>query len=210
MPIDATPPGDPAPSTPAKTPPHTPIPGNLVTLEPISPAHSPSLFKHLGGPANAPLWTYLFHHAPATQAEMDTMVAEWVPAPDGPPPEFQMYAVMPRAESSSGADVQQQPEALGVVAYLNNVPAHRRIEVGFIALGTRLQRTRAATEALYLLIQRPFDDELGYRRVEWKANSRNAPSLAAAERLGFVYEGVFRFVQPSMFALSPANWSENT
>jgi hypothetical protein len=33
---------------------------------------------------------------------------------------------------------------------------------------------------------------LGYRRFEWKCNSRNAASRRAAERFGFTYEGTFR------------------
>jgi RimJ/RimL family protein N-acetyltransferase len=53
-----------------------------------------------------------------------------------------------------------------------------------------LQRTTAATEAMYLMIRHAFD--LGYRRCEWKCNALNAPSRAAALRLGFTYEGTFR------------------
>ena len=54
-----------------------------------------------------------------------------------------------------------------------------------------LQRSAAATEAMYLMMRRAFD-ELGYRRYEWKCDSLNAPSRRAAERLGFRYEGTFR------------------
>ena len=55
----------------------------------------------------------------------------------------------------------------------------------------RLQRTRAATEAMYLLMRRVFE-ELGYRRYEWKCDALNEPSRKAAARLGFSFEGVFR------------------
>ena len=65
------------------------------------------------------------------------------------------------------------------------------IEVGHIAYSPLLQRTPAATEAMYLMMRRVFD-ELGYRRYEWKCDALNAPSRAAAERLGFRFEGVFR------------------
>ena len=65
------------------------------------------------------------------------------------------------------------------------------IEVGHLAYSPALQRTPAATEAMYLMMRRAFD-ELGYRRYEWKCNSLNAPSWNAAERLGFRYEGTFR------------------
>jgi RimJ/RimL family protein N-acetyltransferase len=65
------------------------------------------------------------------------------------------------------------------------------IEVGHINFAPRLQRTLAATEAMFLMMRRVFA-ELGYRRYEWKCDSLNAPSRRAAERLGFAYEGIFR------------------
>jgi RimJ/RimL family protein N-acetyltransferase len=65
------------------------------------------------------------------------------------------------------------------------------IEVGHINYAPRLQRTPAATEAMYLLMRRVFE-ELGYRRYEWKCDDLNAPSRAAAKRLGFSFEGIFR------------------
>ena len=65
------------------------------------------------------------------------------------------------------------------------------IEVGGINYNPRLQRRPAATDAMYLMMRRVFD-ELGYRRYEWKCDSLNAPSRAAALRLGFRYEGLFR------------------
>ena len=64
------------------------------------------------------------------------------------------------------------------------------VEIGGIVLGPGLQRTTAATEAMYLLAQHVFD--LGYRRYEWKCDSLNEPSRQAAARLGFTYEGRFR------------------
>ncbi len=70
-------------------------------------------------------------------------------------------------------------------------PAAGVIEVGGITYSPRLQRKPAATEAMYLMMRRVFD-ELGYRRYEWKCDWLNAPSRAAAQRLGFRYEGLFR------------------
>ena len=81
--------------------------------------------------------------------------------------------------------------AVGVAAYLRIEPAVGVIEVGHVAYSPLLQRTPAATEAMYLLMRRVFD-ELGYRRYEWKCDALNAPSRAAAERLGFAFEGIFR------------------
>ncbi|MFO1047474.1 MAG: GNAT family protein [Geminicoccaceae bacterium] len=81
--------------------------------------------------------------------------------------------------------------AVGVATLMRIEPAMGVIEVGNIAFSPLLQRTPAATEAMYLMMCRAFD-ELGYRRYEWKCDSLNAPSRAAAERLGFRYEGLFR------------------
>ena len=82
-------------------------------------------------------------------------------------------------------------KAVGVAAYLRIDPAMGVIEVGHLNFSPRLQRTRLATEAMFLLMRRAFD-ELCYRRYEWKCDSLNAPSRRAAERLGFRFEGVFR------------------
>jgi len=78
----------------------------------------------------------------------------------------------------------------GFASYLRMQPAGGSIEVGFIALAPRLQRSRAATEAMYLMMKWAFD--AGYRRYEWKCDALNRPSRRAAQRLGFSYEGVFR------------------
>jgi RimJ/RimL family protein N-acetyltransferase len=82
-------------------------------------------------------------------------------------------------------------KAIGVAAYLRIDPAMGAIEVGHLNFSPRLQRTRLATEAMFLMMRRAFD-ELGYRRYEWKCDSLNAPSRRAAERFGFRFEGVFR------------------
>jgi RimJ/RimL family protein N-acetyltransferase len=81
-------------------------------------------------------------------------------------------------------------QAAGVASYLRVDPRNGVIEVGHINYSPLLQRSRAATEAMYLMMQRVFG--LGYRRYEWKCDSLNAVSRAAAQRLGFSFEGVFR------------------
>jgi RimJ/RimL family protein N-acetyltransferase len=70
-------------------------------------------------------------------------------------------------------------------------PAHGVIEVGNVLFSPSLQRTAAATEAMYLMASHVFD-HLGYRRYEWKCNALNLASRRAAERLGFTFEGIFR------------------
>ena len=80
---------------------------------------------------------------------------------------------------------------VGAAAYMRIDRANGVIEVGNINYSPLLQRKPAATEAMFLMMARVFD-ELGYRRYEWKCDSHNAPSRAAAARLGFQYEGLFR------------------
>jgi RimJ/RimL family protein N-acetyltransferase len=81
--------------------------------------------------------------------------------------------------------------AAGWASYMRITPAHGVIEVGNILFSPALQRTRAATEAMYLMARHVFED-LGYRRYEWKCNAENAPSRRAALRFGFTFEGIFR------------------
>jgi RimJ/RimL family protein N-acetyltransferase len=82
-------------------------------------------------------------------------------------------------------------KAVGVAAFMRIDRTMGVIEVGNINYSPLLQRKPAATEAMFLMMARVFD-ELGYRRYEWKCDSLNAPSRAAALRLGFQYEGLFR------------------
>jgi RimJ/RimL family protein N-acetyltransferase len=81
--------------------------------------------------------------------------------------------------------------AVGVASFLRIVQPNGVIEVGHIDYAPALQRTPAATEAMFLMMRRVFD-ELGYRRYEWKCDALNAPSRRAAQRLGFRFEGIFR------------------
>jgi RimJ/RimL family protein N-acetyltransferase len=78
----------------------------------------------------------------------------------------------------------------GQTSFLDINPQMGVIEVGHIWFGPKLQQTRAATEALYLMIKYAMD-ELGYRRMHWRCNSLNEKSRRAARRLGFRFEGVF-------------------
>ena len=81
-------------------------------------------------------------------------------------------------------------KAVGLAAYLRIEPRSGSIEVGHLSYSPLLQRTPAATEAMYLLMENAF--RLGYRRYEWKCDALNAPSRAAALRLGLSFEGIFR------------------
>jgi RimJ/RimL family protein N-acetyltransferase len=151
--------------------------GRYCRVEPLDVArHAEELFEANALDATGQNWTYLTVDAPPTldayRAWLTTMTA-------GEDPFF--HAVV---DASSG-------RAVGVASYLRIDPPQGVIEVGHINFSPRLQRTRAATEAMFLMMRRVFD-ELGYRRYEWKCDSLNAPSRAAARRLGFTFEGVFR------------------
>jgi RimJ/RimL family protein N-acetyltransferase len=78
-----------------------------------------------------------------------------------------------------------------MASYLRMVPADGVIEIGHIWYAPALQRTRLATEAIFLMARHAFET-LGNRRFEWKCNARNAPSRRAATRFGFSFEGLFR------------------
>ena len=79
---------------------------------------------------------------------------------------------------------------VGQLGLMRNTPADLTTEIGFVVATPAVQRTPVVTEATYLLLKHAFS--LGYRRVEWKTNARNARSRAAALRTGFSFEGVFR------------------
>ncbi len=122
---------------------------------------------------------------------------DWTYLPDGPFSDFTSYR---EHLTRAAADSERMHHAIvdlatgqaaGTAALMRADPANGTIEVGYITYSPRLKRTRAGTEAMFLLMRRAFD-ELGYRRYEWKCDSLNAASRAAAERFGFRFEGVFR------------------
>jgi RimJ/RimL family protein N-acetyltransferase len=151
--------------------------GRYVALEPLEAArHEEALHRALHEPGGDPR---LFDHLPYGPFERGEWAA-WI--------RDRARSVDPRysavVDPGSG-------EPAGFLSLLRDEPAHRVIEVGHIAFGARLQRTPAATEAIFLVGRHVFD-ELGYRRFEWKCDALNTRSRAAAERFGFAYEGTFR------------------
>ena len=158
-------------------PPRTAMSGRFCTVEPLDPArHAAQLFGAYAEDAEGRMWTYLPWGPFATLAAY----RQWAETASGIPDPF-FHAII---DKESG-------QAVGVAAFLRMEPNVGVIEVGGIAYSPRLQRRPAGTEAMYLMMRRVFD-ELGYRRYEWKCNSLNEPSRAAALRLGFQYEGLFR------------------
>jgi RimJ/RimL family protein N-acetyltransferase len=126
---------------------------------------------------------------------LDVERRDWTYLSQGPYDTFDGFAAWARTAASTEdplffAICDSAGRALGVASYLRITPAAGTIEVGHIHLSPLLQRTAAATEAMFLMMQHAFD--LGYRRYEWKCDALNAPSRAAATRLGFTFEGIFR------------------
>lgn len=158
-------------------PPRLPMAGQYCQLEPLNPAvHAADLYRAYQADTEGRFWTYLPYGPFATYEAYETWLQENCLADD---PLF--YAII---DSQVG-------QALGVASYLRIEPASGVIEVGHINYSPQFQRTAAATEAMFLMMRRVFD-ELGYRRYEWKCDALNAPSRRAALRLGFTFEGVFR------------------
>jgi RimJ/RimL family protein N-acetyltransferase len=152
------------------------MPGRYCRLEPLDvQRHAEALFAANAAERDARSWTYLAYGPFDTTASY----SEWMRSQClGDDPLF--FAIIDLTDG----------QAVGVAAYLRIAPASGSIEVGHLHYAPRLQRRPAATEAMYLMMQRAF--ELGYRRYEWKCDALNAPSRAAAQRLGLSFEGVFR------------------
>ncbi|GAB7004618.1 GNAT family protein [Nocardioides sp. AN3] len=153
--------------------------GRYVRVVPLSSAHYAELFKTLCRPEDGDLWTYRPVDRPTTLAELWMHLAAVLEAPGDV-----TFALVPTEGEYAGLPA-------GLASYLRVEPRTGQVEVGGVLFAKALQRTRAATEAIHLLMRHAFE-ELGYRRFEWKCDSLNEPSRRAATRLGFVYEGRFR------------------
>jgi RimJ/RimL family protein N-acetyltransferase len=149
--------------------------GRTVALEPLDAArHTADLWRAVEGHDEA--WAYLADGPYASEAELRRALQE---KQAGTGAVF--LAIVPRDAG----------RATGYASYMRMDPVNCVIEVGNILLTPALQRTTAATEALYLMARHIFED-LGYRRYEWKCNANNDPSRRAALRYGFSFEGIFR------------------
>jgi RimJ/RimL family protein N-acetyltransferase len=150
--------------------------GVSCRVEPIDPVrHGRSLFEASALDSHGKNWTY-FPYGPCFSWETYEQWMNQVCLGDDP----LFFAIVDNATN----------RAIGVASYLRIDPTNGVIEVGHINYSPLLQRTKLATEAMYLMMKNVF--HLGYRRYEWKCDSLNAPSRASAQRLGFSYEGIFR------------------
>ena len=158
---------------PVEPPARQELRGSHVALRPVRAGDAEALFEVSRDPS---IWTYL---PDGPYDSVDELREQLARAEGSADPLFFTLIALPNETPS------------GIASYLRITPEHGVIEIGHIWFGTTLQRTTAATEAIFLLARHVFDD-LGYRRLEWKCNALNERSRAAAERFGFTFEGVFR------------------
>ncbi|MFT7557254.1 MAG: RimJ/RimL family protein N-acetyltransferase, partial [Planctomycetota bacterium] len=151
--------------------------GRLCRLEPIDvEKHADDLFAAFATDLDHQNWTYLPYGPFADKSAF----ASWMTITClGDDPCF--FAIVDRASE----------KVVGMASYLRIVPAQGVVEVGHIHFSPLMQGKPISTEAMYLMMKYVFDD-LEYRRYEWKCDSLNGPSCAAAQRLGFAFEGIFR------------------
>ena len=149
--------------------------GRYVELTPVDPAvQVGALFEATRD--HPQVWTYLTYGPFESPAQMQ----EWLDGLTGS--QDPMFLTVMDLERAS---------AVGVVAFMNIDTTMRHLELGNIWYAPIAQRTKVNTEVIYLMLKESFED-LGYRRVEWKCDALNARSRAAALRLGFTFEGIFR------------------
>jgi RimJ/RimL family protein N-acetyltransferase len=150
--------------------------GRFCRLEPLDcERHAADLFAANALDTDGRNWTYLPYGPFESLDEYRAWIQQCCCSDD---PLF--FAIVDRTRA----------KAAGVASYLRIDAGNGSIEVGHLNYSPLLQRTPAATEAMYLMMRHAF--ELGYRRYEWKCNALNAPSRKAAQRLGLSFEGVFR------------------
>lgn len=161
--------------TPPPLPPRTVLEGRYCRLEPLDAGrHAAQLHEANSLEPDGRGWTYMSNGPYTTAADYRA----WVEAQAGrEDPRF--YAIIDSATGKAG----------GVASYMRIDPANGCIEVGGIKLTPLVSRRPAMTEAMHLMMKNAFG--LGYRRYEWKCDALNAPSRAAARRLGFSFEGIF-------------------
>lgn len=167
--------GHPVPGWTARTRPGGTLVGRTCRVEPLTAQHVAGLHTALDVASPDAVWAY-YPAGPFASAEA---IGVWLAARTADPATVAHVVITPD-------DVVR-----GLACYLRTDPGNGVVEIGNIVLSAGVQRTTAATEAMYLMMRHVFDD-LGYRRYEWKCDSLNAPSRRAAGRLGFSYEGTFR------------------
>lgn len=185
----------------SQSPPRSDMLGQYCRLEPLDILlHADDLYQAYGKDQDRHNWTYL----PYGPFENKSDFVDWLETKClGNDPLFH-----------SVIDLKTN-KAVGVATYLRINPKDGVIELGHIHFSPLMQQTPISTEAMYLMMRRVFN-ELGYRRYEWKCDALNVPSRAAALRLGFQFEGIFRQLtmykgrnrDTAWFAIIDKEWSK--
>ena len=163
--------------TPRSMPGRTVLTGHHVRLEPMDwNKHGIELAEAITGTINTDLWTYIpfgpFEDLTGLQNVMVYVAGQFA---------WETMAIIRQFDN----------KVVGTASYMRIRKVHGSAELGCIIFSKVLQRTPAATEAIYLMSAHLFDD-LGYRRNEWKCDNGNTGSKRAAKRFAFQYEGLFR------------------
>lgn len=153
------------------------IRGRRVEIDRLDASRDgPDLFAAIGGESNDDLWRFI-PFGPFENADVLMSVLSLMAESQG----WQTHVFRDRDDGRT----------LGMASYMRVRPEVGSAEVGCVVFSKALQRTPAATEAMFFMARHLFED-LGYRRYEWKCDNDNAASRRAANRLGFTAEGVFR------------------
>jgi RimJ/RimL family protein N-acetyltransferase len=151
--------------------------GKYVRLEPLTFAHTEDLFSHCGN--DEEVWRWLSQPNPLTQDAMHQILTRALIERDSG--EREPFAVVSL----------QSGEAIGATSFLDQVPEHRRVEIGWTFYGREFWRSHVNTEAKLLLMTEAFEVR-GYDRVGLKTDVKNDRSQAAILRLGAKHEGILR------------------
>ena len=152
--------------------------GRFITLSPVNPQDDvKDLYKcSHGSDIKEQIWTYMSYGPFDGTNGMQRWLEEKAKSED--PRFFTVHHL-------------ESKQRVGMVSFLNIVSDMRRLELGHLWYSLDSQRSNVNTEAIYLMLCEAFD-RLKYRRVEWKCDALNERSRAAALRLGFKFEGIFR------------------
>ena len=153
--------------------------GEFVELSPTDPERDVDglfLSSH-GSPEKLAIWTYLPMAGPFSNREK---MLDWLRLCEA----HSQYTFFSVRDAATG-------DCVGMLSYVSVEPNMRTIEIGFVWYHPRVQRSKVNTECIYLLLKEAFTT-MRYRRVEWKCDALNERSRAAALRLGFSFEGIFR------------------
>ena len=152
--------------------------GKFIRLSPVNPQTDVAELYECshGSDVKAQIWTYMSYGPFDNTRSMQKWLEQ------GAKSEDPLFFIVHHLESK---------QHVGMVSFLNIVSDMRRLELGHLWYSPDAQRSNVNTEAIYLMLCEAFD-RLKYRRVEWKCDSLNERSRAAALRLGFKFEGIFR------------------